>query len=53
MSNESKRAEGAAEELGGKIKKNIGKVIDNEQMAAEGRAKELEGEARQVANRKS
>jgi uncharacterized protein YjbJ (UPF0337 family) len=32
MSNESKRAEGAAEELGGKIKKNVGKLVGNEQM---------------------
>jgi uncharacterized protein YjbJ (UPF0337 family) len=47
MSNASNRAEGAAEELGGKIKKGIGQLIGNEQMEAEGRVKELKGEARQ------
>ncbi len=47
MSNASNRGEGAAEELGGKIKKAVGKVIGNEQMEAEGKAKELKGEARQ------
>ena len=49
MSNESKRSEGAAEELGGKIKKGIGKVIGNEQMEAEGIVKEKKGEAKQEA----
>ena len=43
MSIESKRGEGAAEELGGKIKKVAGKVLGNEQMEAEGRAKEVAG----------
>lgn len=51
MGNAANRGEGAAEELGGKIKKNVGKVIGNEQMEAEGKAKELEGEARQKANK--
>ena len=49
MSNQSKRGEGAAEEIGGKIKKNIGKVIGNEQMEAEGLVKEKKGEAKQEA----
>jgi uncharacterized protein YjbJ (UPF0337 family) len=49
MSNQSKRAEGKAEELGGKIKKGIGKVIGNEQMEAEGLVKEKKGEAKQEA----
>ena len=49
MSNTSKRIEGAAEELGGKIKKGVGQLIDNEQMEAEGRATELKGEAKQEA----
>jgi uncharacterized protein YjbJ (UPF0337 family) len=49
MSNESKRGEGAAEELGGKFKKVAGQVLGNEQMEAEGRAKELKGEAKQQA----
>ena len=47
MSIESKRGEGAAEELGGKIKKVAGQVLGNEQMEAEGRAKEAAGEAKQ------
>ena len=45
--NEQKRAEGAAEEIGGKIKQGIGKVIGNEQMQAEGIVKEKQGEAKQ------
>lgn len=45
--NATNRGEGAAEEVGGKIKKTIGKVIGNEQMEAEGKAKALEGEARE------
>ena len=49
MSNQSKRAEGAAEELGGKIKKVIGQVIGNEQMEAEGKVKEEKGDAKQEA----
>ncbi len=49
MSNASKRAEGAAEELGGKIKGAIGRAIGNEQMEAEGEAKALKGQARQEA----
>jgi len=47
MSNASKRSEGAAEALGGKIKGAVGKAIGNEQMEAEGRAKELKGQAKQ------
>lgn len=46
MSNESKRAEGVAQEIGGKVKKAVGGLIGNEQMQAEGRAQELGGEAR-------
>jgi uncharacterized protein YjbJ (UPF0337 family) len=46
-SNASKRSEGAAEKLGGKIKGGIGKLIDNEQMEAEGKAKELKGTAKE------
>ena len=49
MGNAANRGEGAAEELGGKIKKTVGKVIGNEQMEAEGKAKELKGEAKQEA----
>ena len=53
MSNKSKRAEGAAEQLGGKIKKGVGKVIGNEQMEAEGIVKEKKGEAKQEAAKAS
>jgi uncharacterized protein YjbJ (UPF0337 family) len=49
MSNQSKRAEGAAEEIGGKIKKGIGQIIGNEQMEAEGKVKEEKGDAKQEA----
>lgn len=48
MSNATiKRGEGAAEELGGKIKAGVGKLIDNEQMELEGRAKQAKGVAKQ------
>ena len=49
MSNTGQRIEGAAEELGGKIKKGVGHAIGNEQMEAEGRVTELKGEAKQAA----
>ncbi|WP_437571280.1 CsbD family protein [Sorangium sp. So ce542] len=47
MSNESDRNEGAAEEMGGKLKKGLGKLLGDEQMEAEGRAKELKGRVQQ------
>jgi uncharacterized protein YjbJ (UPF0337 family) len=47
MGTTSKRTEGAVEELGGKIKAGVGKLIGNEQMELEGRAKELKGAAKQ------
>ncbi|MHB8877183.1 MAG: CsbD family protein [Myxococcaceae bacterium] len=47
MSNQSNRAEGVAEELGGKIKNVVGKVIGNEQMEAEGKLKALKGKGKQ------
>ena len=40
MSIETNRGEGHAKELGGKLKKNVGKLVGNEQMEAEGAAKE-------------
>jgi len=49
MSNASKRSEGTAEKLGGKLKHAVGAVIGNEQMEAEGRAKELKGAAKEEA----
>jgi uncharacterized protein YjbJ (UPF0337 family) len=48
-SNTSNRGEGAAKELGGKLKKGVGQIIGNEQMEAEGAAKEMEGKAQQEA----
>jgi uncharacterized protein YjbJ (UPF0337 family) len=47
MNNASKRSEGAAEKLGGKIKGGIGRLVGNERMAAEGDAKEAKGRAKQ------
>jgi len=49
MSNASKRAEGAAEEIGGKVKGAVGKLIGNERMQAEGKGHELKGAAKQSA----
>lgn len=49
MGNVANRGEGVAEQVGGKIKAGVGKLIGNEQMEAEGRAKELKGEAREEA----
>lgn len=43
MSNQTKRIEGTAKELGGKIQKGVGNLIGNERMEAEGRVNELEG----------
>jgi uncharacterized protein YjbJ (UPF0337 family) len=47
MSNASKRSEGAAEKVGGKIKGTVGKLINNEQMEAEGKVKEAKGRAKE------
>ncbi|QQR73377.1 MAG: CsbD family protein [Holophagales bacterium] len=49
MSHASKRAEGAAEELGGKIKQAVGHVLGNDAMEASGKARKLEGQAKQEA----
>ncbi len=49
MSNQSEKGQGVAEQIGGKIKQGVGKVIGNEQMEAEGHAKELEGKSREEA----
>ena len=51
MSNASTRNEGKGEEIGGKIKAGVGKLIGNEQMEAEGKGRELIGEARKKANK--
>ncbi len=52
MSNTSDRNEGAAEELGGKIKKGLGQLLGDEQMEAEGRAKELRGKVQRRTPRR-
>lgn len=49
MSNTSERSEGLAEEVGGKLKKGVGKMIGDRQMEAEGAAKEAKGQAQQEA----
>ena len=49
MSNASKRADGAVEELGGKIKQTVGAVTGNDKMEAEGHAKKVEGHGKQEA----
>jgi uncharacterized protein YjbJ (UPF0337 family) len=46
MSSESNKGQGVAQQVGGKIKQAVGKVIGNEQMVTEGKAKEVEGKAR-------
>ena len=45
----SKRNEGIGEEIGGKIKAGVGKLVGNEEMQAEGKAHELHGKAKQEA----
>ena len=47
MSNVSKRGEGAVEEIGGKIKETVGKVIGSERLQTEGHANKLKGQAKQ------
>ena len=45
--NAKNHAKGVVEEVGGTVKKNVGKLIGNEQMTVEGKATELKGKARQ------
>jgi uncharacterized protein YjbJ (UPF0337 family) len=47
MSNQSNKSEGIAEQIGGKIKKTIGKVMGDRATEAEGKAKEMRGVARE------
>jgi uncharacterized protein YjbJ (UPF0337 family) len=49
MSNASKRGEGAAKELGGKLEKGFGKLVGSHPLEDEGRAREREGKAQQEA----
>ena len=50
MRNESKRIEGVAEELGGKIRGGFGKLIGNKQIQAGSKVRELEGKAKQQSD---
>lgn len=45
--NTKERVQGAAQELGGNIKKNVGNAIGNRSMEADGKRQEVEGQARQ------
>lgn len=47
MGNTTERAKGKLEELAGKAKARMGKLIDNEQMQFEGAARQLTGRAKQ------
>lgn len=49
MNNASKRSEGAAEKLGGKIKRHVGKLVDDEAMEADGAKRELRGRDKEQA----
>jgi len=40
----TERGKGKVEEVTGAVKKNVGRVIDNEQMQVEGRAREIKGQ---------
>ena len=51
MSNQSNKSQGVAEQIGGKIKAAVGKVVGNERLQAEGEAKRLKGVAREEAAR--
>src|SRR5580700_4674090 len=50
MNNTSKRIEGAAEQMGGAIKKGVGSLIGDQKMVAEGSVAEVSGEVRQKLN---
>ena len=46
MSHHAERIAGAAQKLGGKIKKGVGRALGNDRIEASGRSNELEGNAR-------
>jgi uncharacterized protein YjbJ (UPF0337 family) len=52
MNNRSEKTEGAAEKLGGKLKKGIGRILGSPRVRAEGQAAEARGRNR-VASAKS
>ncbi len=47
--NNTNRAKGKLEEIGGTIQKNVGHALGNEKMEIKGAAHEIKGEARQEA----
>jgi uncharacterized protein YjbJ (UPF0337 family) len=49
MSNTSKRIDGVAAQLGGKVKSTVGGLIGNDRMKAEGLATELFGQVQEEA----
>jgi uncharacterized protein YjbJ (UPF0337 family) len=51
MSHQSERIAGAAQKLGGKIKKGVGRALGNDRMQATGRAEELKGGAREETSK--
>jgi uncharacterized protein YjbJ (UPF0337 family) len=51
MSNLSKRVEGAAEELAGRIKAGVGALTGNERLEFEGRAAALKGKLKQEVSK--
>jgi uncharacterized protein YjbJ (UPF0337 family) len=54
MSSTTDKIKGAANQVGGKIKEEVGEVIGNKQMEAEGMAQKAKGEAqRKVGEVKS
>jgi uncharacterized protein YjbJ (UPF0337 family) len=52
MSNQGEKSEGAAQKIGGKFKKGVGRLLGNRRLEAKGKAKELRGRAR-VASAKT
>jgi uncharacterized protein YjbJ (UPF0337 family) len=47
MGSTKDKVTGAANQVGGKIKEGVGKVIGNEQMQAEGKIQQVKGQAQQ------
>lgn len=45
------KAENKADEIKGKVKKNVGKALGNERMEAEGKAKETKGDIKQAGDK--
>ena len=47
-SNATRRSQGVLEEIGGKIKQGVGKLLGNDRMQAEGRVMKRKGQVRQA-----